>query len=276
MLKENVAVITGANRGIGLSTVEVFAREHATIWACARQKSDEFEEKIKEISRKFGSNITPVYFDVAHPDEIKFSMKQIGTISKKIDILVNNAGVSVETFFNMTTPEVMQHTMNVNFLAQVQLAQIASRYMMKQKKGSIVNIASVSGIVSKQGGMAYGSSKAAVIFATKTMAQELGKYGIRVNSVSPGFIDTDMWINRDDAVRNEILAKTPLGRIGLPEEVAETILFLASDKSSYITSQNIIVDGGRMGGESRLDICISPETLTSLSLILNSENTKGE
>lgn len=248
MLKGKIALITGANRGIGLSTIEVFAREHATIWACARKKSDEFENKIKEITEKTGSEITSIYFDVSKSDEIKSAMKEIGRKSKRMDILVNNAGVSVETLFNMTTSDVMQQTMNVNFLAQVQLAQIASRYMMKQKHGSIVNVASVAGIESEQGGLAYGSSKAAVIFATKTMALELGRYGIRVNSVSPGFIDTDMWKKRDDTVRNKILAETPLGRQGLPEEVAETILFLASDKSSYITSQNIVVDGGRTGG----------------------------
>jgi 3-oxoacyl-[acyl-carrier protein] reductase len=144
--------------------------------------------------------------------------------------------------------DMMRETMDVNFLAQINLAQIASRYMMKHKSGCIVNVASVAGIEPEEGGVAYGSSKAASLFATGTMALELAKYGIRVNSVSPGFIDTDMWGNRKDDIKDKILKETPLGRQGTPKEVAQTILFLASDMSSYITGQNIVVDGGRKIG----------------------------
>ena len=104
----------------------------------------------------------------------------------------------------MTSFEEMQKTMDVNFLSQVHLAQLISRYMVKTKAGSIINVASVAGIESEEGGIAYGSSKAAVIFATKTMALELGPYGIRVNSVSPGFIDTDMWAGRKDEIRDKL------------------------------------------------------------------------
>ena len=120
--------------------------------------------------------------------------------------------------------------------------------MMRAKAGSIINMASVSGVVNSQGDIAYGSSKAAGIFATKTMALELGPYGIRVNSVSPGFIATDMWKDRRSEVYDKVLRETPLGRQGTPEEVAKVVLFLASDMSSYITGQNIVVDGGRMSG----------------------------
>lgn len=247
MLTGKTAIVTGANRGIGLATVEVFAEQGAAVWACARMQTDEFEEKIKEISSKYAATVTPVYFDVTKEAEVKDAVKMISGRSKTIDILVNNAGISVERLFSMTSIETINNTMEVNFLSQVRLAQFVSRLMVRNKAGSIINIASVSGMESEQGSIAYGSSKAAVIFSTKTMAVELGKCGIRVNSVSPGFIDTDMWKNRDDDVRDRIIARTPLGRQGTPKEVANVILFLASDMASYMTGQNLVVDGGRFG-----------------------------
>lgn len=247
MLTGKTAIITGSNRGIGLATVEVFAEQGATIWACARLQSDEFEGKLKEISDKNAATIKPVYFDVTDEVAVKNAIKMIGKDSKSIDILVNNAGISIERLFNMTSSDMIQETMEVNFLSQVRLIQLISRYMMKAKSGSVVNVASVTGIESKQGGLAYGSSKAAVILSTKIMALELGSYGIRVNSVSPGYIETDMWKDRNSDVKENILNETPLGRQGIPREVANVILFLASDMSSYITRQNIVVDGGRMG-----------------------------
>lgn len=256
MLTGKTAIITGSNRGIGLSTVEVFAEQGATVWACARTRTDEFENRIKEISDKNGVKIIPVYFDITDEAAAKNAIKMIGKESESIDILVNNAGISVEKLFSMTSSAVMRKTMEVNFLSQVFLSQMISRYMMKAKTGSIVNVASVTGMESEQGSIAYGSSKAAVIFSAKTMALELGSCGIRVNAVSPGYIETDMWKDRDSNVKDKILNETPLRRQGTPREVANTILFLASDLSSYITGQNIVVDGGRKGGE-KIDIKIT-------------------
>lgn len=248
MLTGKTAIITGANRGIGLATVEVFAEQGAVIWACARKNSDEFEDKIKEITNKNGTIIKPVYFDVTDEAAVKDTVKMIGRESKSIDILVNNAGVSIERLFSMTSIDMVRETMEVNFLSQVYLSQLVARYMMKARAGSIVNVASVAGMESEQGGTAYGSSKAAVIFSSKTMALELGAYGIRVNTVSPGFIETDMWKARKQEIKDKILSETPLRRQGTPREVANAILFLASDMSSYITRQNIVIDGGRNSG----------------------------
>ncbi len=245
MLTGKTAIITGANRGIGLETMKVFAEQGAAIWACARTRSDEFERQVRETADKYAAIIKPVYFDVSDDSAVKDAIKMIGKEAKSIDVLVNNAGVSVERLFSMTSFDVMRNTMEVNFLSQIRLAQLVSRYMIKARRGSIVNIASVAGMEAEQGGIAYGSSKAAVIFATKTMALELGAYGIRVNSVSPGFIATDMWKERNKDVYDKILSETPLQRQGTPREVADVILFLASDMSSYMTAQNIVVDGGR-------------------------------
>lgn len=248
MLKGKNVIITGSNRGIGLATLEVFAEQGAAIWACARTPSEEFENRLKEIASKNASLIVPIYFDISDKEAAKEAVKGIGRAAGTIDVLVNNAGLSVEKLFSMTSIETMQKTMEVNFLSQVYLAQLVSRHMMKAKSGSIVNVASVAGMESEQGGIAYGSSKAAVIFATKTMALELGAYGIRVNSVSPGFIDTDMWAGRNEEIKGKILIETPLHRQGAPREVANVILFLASELSSYMTRQNLVVDGGRVRG----------------------------
>ncbi len=274
MLTGKNAIITGSNRGIGLAVVEVFAEQGATVWACARTQSEEFEGRLEEIASKNSAAVTPVYFDVSDKAAAKEAVRKIGRAAGKIDILVNNAGVSFEGFFSMTSFETMQKTMEVNFLSQVYLAQLVSRYMMKAKAGSIVNVASVAGIESEEGGIAYGSSKAAVIFATKTMSLELGPYGIRVNSVSPGFIDTDMWAGRKDEIKEKILSETPLRRQGEPREAANAILFLASDLSSYITRQNIVVDGGRRGGDIHVQ-CDMPELISRYYDNLGCFETEG-
>lgn len=245
MLREKVAIVTGANRGIGLAIVKVFAQNGARIWACARKESQEFEEYLGELASSYNTVITPLYFDVTDQEKVKKAVCRIGQESKKIDILVNNAGISVVRLFSMTSIDIIKNVLDTNFLSQISLSQMVSRHMIKNKLGVIINIASVTGLNPKEGGIAYGSSKAAVLFSTKTMALELGKYGIRVNSVSPGFIDTDMWKNRNENLKKKMLEETPLQRQGTPEEVANTVLFLASDLSSYITGQNIIVDGGR-------------------------------
>ena len=245
MLKDKIAVITGASRGIGWATVEKFAEHHACIWACARQQTEEFEKKIMVLSEKHAAEIHLLYFDVTDMGAAKKAIKTVGDRHKRIDILVNNAGVSAEQLVHMTSIKMIEDSMHTNFISQVNLAQLVSRYMMRKKAGSIVNVASVAGMEAEEGGLAYGSSKAAVLFSTQTMALELGKYGIRVNAVSPGFIDTDMWRGRKDDLKEKILQETPLHRQGRPEEAAQTILFLASDMASFITGQNIVVDGGR-------------------------------
>lgn len=245
MVKDKIVVITGANRGIGFETVKAFAAGGAIVCACARNESEDFEKALIDLANIHNTSIEPYYFDMLDKEKMKSVVKEVGRKYGRIDILVNNAGINAEQIFSMTSLDTIKNIMDTNCLAHISLSQMVSRYMIKNKKGAIVNVASVAGIRPENGGIAYGGSKAALIFDTKLMALELGKYGIRVNSVSPGFISTDMWGKRDTQIRDRIMSETPLERQGLPEEVALAILFLASDMSSYITGQNLVVDGGR-------------------------------
>ena len=239
------AVITGANRGIGQKTVEVFAQNGANIWACARTKSEKFEFEMRELSEKYNVSIEPIYFDLTKSDEIKQAMKQIVSQKKSIDILVNNAGMLPENnLFQMTSIEKMKKTFDVNYFSQILITQYISRTMIRQRYGSIVNISSTVAIDGIPAQLEYVSSKAAMIGATKVLAIELGKYNIRVNAIAPSFIKTDLISNINDKFLEEIIQNTIMKRLGDKEEIANVIMFLASDLASYITGQILRVDGG--------------------------------
>lgn len=240
------AIVTGTNRGIGLGIIEELARNHINVWACARKQTTDFEEKLYDLSKQTGTAVRPIYFDIRDSTSVKNAVMNIYKESGSIDILVNNAGICTESLFLMTSIEKMKELFDVNFFSLLGLTQIVIRYMRKNSSGSIINIASVSGIQNEIGRLAYGSSKAALIFSTRTLAMELGQYGIRVNSISPGFIDTDLWKNRDKTLKEKVLAETPIQRQGRTEDIARAVIFLAGDDASYITGTNLIIDGGRI------------------------------
>lgn len=240
------AIVTGANRGIGRSIVKEFADHGIQVWACARKKSDEFEEELAHLSVSTDVAITPVYFDITDREAAKAAAMSVYKSAGSIDILVNNAGVSEDALFLMSSLDKVETLFDVNFFSLLHFTQTVARLMIRKKDGCIINIASVSGIQNEKGRLAYGSSKAALIFASKTLSMELGQYGIRVNTICPGFIHTDMWDKRPEELRERIMEETPLGRQGTPEEVAKAALFLATDASAYITGINLIIDGGRM------------------------------
>jgi 3-oxoacyl-[acyl-carrier protein] reductase len=240
------AVITGANRGIGLSIVREFANNGVNVWACARRESEGFEDELRRLSKHAGVIAEPVYFDITDRAAAKSSVMSVYKKGGSIDILINNAGISDESLFLMTSLDQLETVFHVNFFSPLYVTQLVARYMVRKRQGCIINIASVSGIENERGRIAYGSSKAALIFAGKTLSMELGQYGIRVNTVCPGFIDTDLWAERPGELKEKILAETPLGRQGTPEEIAKAVWFLASDAASYITGSNLIIDGGRL------------------------------
>lgn len=245
LLQGKNAIITGCARGIGKSILETFASNGANIWACARKPSEEFSDYLKKLADNHHIIITPVYFDLADPVQIKEAVKVIMSAKQKVDILINNAGITYNALFQMTTMDKLREVFEVNFFAQFLFTQYIVKLMARQKSGSIVNIASSAAIDANSGRSAYGASKAAVICMTKALAGELAEYNIRANAIAPGITQTDMVAaSMTDEIINSSVSQTYLKRIGQPGEIAQVALFLASEMSSYITGQVLRVDGG--------------------------------
>lgn len=244
-LRGKVAIVTGTNRGIGAVIVDLFAQKGCNVWACARKQNSEFEERIKNLSDKYGVWIKPVYFELSNEDEIKAGIKCIMSEKQSIDILVNNAGVAFGGLMTMTPIAKLKEVFEVNYFSQVLMMQLVARVMMRQKSGCIINMVSVGGIETNPGYLAYGSSKAALIWATKCVAKELGPYGVRVNAVAPGFTNTSMGHFNKDEELNKMIEKTSLRRMASPEEIAKGVAYLASDDASFVTGHVLVIDGGR-------------------------------
>lgn len=242
MLNGKIALVTGCNRGIGRSIVEEFAKNGAIVYANAR-KSDSLYD-LCNINYGEGK-IIPLYFDVTDREAIRKAFMIIMKEQKRLDCLVNNAGILKDVLITMLDQKTLKEIYDVNVFAIFEMMQYASRIMSKQKRGTIINITSICGL---EGGMrgqtAYSSSKGAVIALTKTAAKELGEFNIRVNSVAPGFIDTDMFRSGPKEIQEKLVNGVYLNhRVGLPKEVADVCVFLASDKSSYVNGENIRIDG---------------------------------
>jgi 3-oxoacyl-[acyl-carrier protein] reductase len=244
ILNNKNAIITGCIQGIGKATVEEFAKNGANIWACALEYNDAFETYCKKLSEEYNVWIKPVYFNLLNQDEIKIGLKQIASDKLPIDILVNIAGMTKDAITHMVTMEQMKLIFEINFFSHIYLTQFVTKIMIRQGYGSVVNTSSISAIDGSYGQLSYSSSKAALIGATKTLSKELASKGIRVNAIAPGVISTDMNKIVPDNIIQENIKKMKIKRLGNADEVAKTILFLASDLSNYITGQIIRIDGG--------------------------------
>jgi 3-oxoacyl-[acyl-carrier protein] reductase len=244
LLSGKNAVVTGCLRGIGKSTLEIFAEQGANVWACAQQADEEFGDYCNELAARTGTWIKPVYFDLTDTEATKAGLKAIISDKKPVDVLVNVAGFTKDAIFQMTSIEQLKLVFEVNFFSQILISQYITKLMVRQKRGSIINIASISGLDGSYGQLAYSSSKAALIGATRTMSRELAPQGIRVNALAPGVIDTDMNAVVPENVIASHISGMSIKRMGSSQEVANAILFLASDLSSYMTGQIIRVDGG--------------------------------
>lgn len=245
MVKNKCAVVTGTNRGIGHAIVEKLAYSGADVFACARTETEDFKNWAACLQEKTGRSVIPIYFELQDTGQMKEAFLKIKRSQLPVDILVNAAAGVHNANFLMTSSGKLQELFEINYFSQIQFTQYILKIMLRQKNGSIINIASSGGIDGNPGRTAYNATKAAVISTTKTMARELGKNGIRVNAVAPGLIDTDMARdNTPEDVMQRELDSTCMGRIGRPEEIANVVEFLASDASSYVTGQVWRVDGG--------------------------------
>ena len=246
-LKEKVAIITGARRGMGKADAVLFAKNGAKV-TVADILQEECQLVVDEIEKNGGEALA-VKCDVTNEKEIEEMVKKTVEKFGKVDILVNNAGICQFKPFLELTEEEWQKTLDINLKGYFLCAKACAKEMIKQKSGVIVNIASiVMGQIGKgMAGLAhYSASKGGIAALTKTLALELALYNIRVNVIAPGAIDTPMAASAkaDQKVLEQTLAMIPLRRMGKPEEIANTVLFLSSEASSYITGSIVVVDGG--------------------------------
>jgi len=245
LLNNKTAVITGCNKGIGKSILEIFSENSANVFACVRKKSPEFLEFKENLEKKFKNKIIPIEIDFEDSDRVKKGAQTILEHNIPIDILINNAGVIENSLFQMSSMKNIKKIFEINYFSQTIFTQFILKSIIKNKKGSIVYISSSSAIDGNVGRNSYSSSKAAMISQAKTLSKELGKMNIRVNSLAPGLTDTDMMRkNTPDNILEDVVNNLSLKRIASPSEVANVALFLSSDLSSYITGQTIRVDGG--------------------------------
>ena len=245
MLTGKNIIVTGARRGIGRAVVEVLAKNGANIWACARKEDDDFSEDMMRIAEACKVSISPVFFDISDQDQVKKGVEVIRKVSSRIDVLINVAGVVAgSSSFMMTSVDKMKEVFEVNFWGTTYLTQYVSRVMMRNKAGNIVFVSSIASLDGAPAQYEYAASKAALNGAVKQLAREFSPFGIRVNGVAPGIIQTEMGMKISEELRNDTLSKVIMKREGTPQEVANVIAFLASDLSGYMTGQIIRVDGG--------------------------------
>ena len=243
MLKNKIALITGAGRGIGGAIAIALAKEGAEVvinYNGSEERAKEVKQTIEENGGKASIYKCNVSDFVACEAMIKDIVKEYG----HLDILVNNAGITKDGLIMKMKEEDFDSVLNVNLKGTFNTIRHSARQMLKQRSGKIINISSVSGILGNVGQANYAASKAGVIGLTKTMARELGSRGITVNAIAPGFVDTEMTEVLSEEIRENACKQIILGRFGKPEDIANTAVFLASDKADYITGQVISVDGG--------------------------------
>ncbi|NSL51217.1 3-oxoacyl-[acyl-carrier-protein] reductase [Calidifontibacillus erzurumensis] len=243
MLTGKVALVTGASRGIGRAIAIELAKAGAKVavnYAGNESKAKEVVDLIKEN----GGEGFAIQADVANAESVEVMVKEVIATFGALDILVNNAGITRDNLLMRMKEEDWDAVINTNLKGVFLCTKAVTRQMMKQKKGRIINIASIVGVCGNPGQANYVAAKAGVIGLTKTTAKELASRNITVNAIAPGFITTDMTDELPEEAKNEMLKQIPLGRFGDPADIAHVVRFLASDDSSYITGQTIHVDGG--------------------------------
>lgn len=237
-----VVLVTGSTRGIGLEIAKAFGEEGYAVMLSGR--NEEVLMKVKSELESSGLKVSACKADISKAEDanklVACTLEQFG----RIDTLVNNAGVTCDNLLMRMDEDAWDKVLDTNLKGAFFMTKAVIKPMLKAKGGSIINIASVVGLMGNAGQANYAASKAGLIGFTKSVAKEYGKKGIRVNAVAPGFICSDMTAGLSDSLKEQMLAQVPLNVFGQPRDVANAVIFLASDKASYITGQVLTVDGG--------------------------------
>ncbi len=241
-LENKVAIITGGTAGIGAAAARKFAQEGAkvTVWARNAEKGKAFVEAMA----KEGYTICFDAVDTSNYEQVVAATKRVFDANGKIDILINNAGITNDSTLKKMTPEQWQSVIDINLTGTFYCTKAVNQYMVEAGWGRIINVSSVVGLYGNFGQTNYVATKAGVIGMTKTLCRELGKKGVTVNAVAPGFIATDMVAKMPEDVLAGMVAKVPVGRLGKPEDIANAFCFLASDEAAYVNGAVLSVDGG--------------------------------
>ena len=242
-LKDKVVLVTGGSRGIGQACALAFAGEGAQVVINYAGNEEAAQKTLGEIE-KLGAKGKALKFDVANAQACQEAIEGIVKEMGKLDVLVNNAGIAIDGLVMRISEDDFDRQLDVNLKGAFLLTKAVTRPMMKARKGAIINLTSIVGESGNAGQAAYASSKAALLGLTKSVAKELASRNIRVNAVSPGFIETDMTSGIPAEARTKMLENIPLSRLGTAQEISDAVLWLASDRSSYVTGQVVRVNGG--------------------------------
>ncbi len=243
-LAGKVALVTGASRGIGAAVADLLASRGANVVLNSLENLEVLEQYADDLARRYGVSCLPCVADIADDAQVSQMYRTVQKTFHRLDILVNNAGILGDAMVGMITEQMLQRVLSVNVAGPIRSLQLASRLMRRNGGGAIVTVSSIIGLRGNPGQVVYGASKAALVGMTLSAAKELAPYGIRVNAVAPGYIDTDMIGHLPDEVHQDRVKNIPMGRVGSPQDVARAIAFLASDEAAYVTGQVLGVDGG--------------------------------
>lgn len=242
LLDSKVCLITGAGRGIGRETARRFAEEGAILYVTDYLEGS-LDPLIGELKEKYHTDVTPLYFDVTEESAAKAAIMSVKKGHGRLDVLVNNAGIMRDNVIGMIGQKLLHDVFDINVFAVINMIQLANKLMSRQRSGSIINISSIVGLEGAAGQLVYSASKGAVAALTKAAAKELAPNGIRVNAVAPGLINTGLLQAIGENKIQENLKNVKMGRLGEPIDVANVLVFLASDLSGYVTGEIIGIDG---------------------------------